>query len=218
MRRENMFRAVLLGAGVWLLAGCEKQNTEVQVPDGPAALVLDKDGHVTQYLNEKLSESYYSFSELDSMLKQEAAAYNRRNGSDSITVDASYEDETGVHLAIGYNSWKDYTAFNNVEFFYGSMIQAQLEGYLFDVPFKVVEKGVVKGSEVSGSDTMKHMEDMVVIVSEPLQVNVPGKLTFVSAEGTVVDASDKVYTREDSGDDQGSAAAKQPVYIIFEDR
>ena len=133
-----------------------------------------------------------------------------------------------------YASAEDYEEFNNTEFYYGSMINAQLEGYLFDVNYKRVKDGVVEGSSVSGSEVIKEMAQQVLIVRAPLEVHVPGNVLYTSTnaevlssdvvnatgeqdedEGaTIVLPSSAVYKTEESSFAEQTAANR--VYIIFE--
>lgn len=225
-----------LAAGILLLNGCEMVGQSKWTPRESAAISIKKDGSIKEIVQEELDADYYDAAELEQMITDEVAEYNSKNGEDSITV-ASFEmEDNTAHLVMEYASAEDYAQFNNVEFFYGSMINAQLAGYLFDVSFKQVKDGVVQGSEVSGSEVIKNMDKAVLVVRAPLEVQVPGKVLFTSTNAEVLASdvvnatgrqeeeavqelilpSNEVYRR---GDDQTVAeeAAANRVYIIFND-
>lgn len=221
MYYRKMWRAAVLLSGIVLLSGCEKTSEEEWVPQKPAAISIDPDGKVTEYLSEELDQSYYSFEELSSMLTSEAASYNSEHGEGCVTVTKAEQNGKKAELVITYASGEDYAGFNHEEFYYGSMIHAQMAGYLFDVSFRQVSDGVVQGSEVSGSEALKNMADMVVVVQAPLEVHVPGSVSFTSTNGTVLSA-DTVYA-EESGEEEGLSGgpedeAADRVYIIFDDQ
>lgn len=231
MYYRKMWRAAVLLSGIVLLSGCEKTSEEEWVPRKPAAIAIDLDGKVTEYLSEELDQSYYSFDELSSMLTSEAASYNSEHGGSCVEVTKAEQNGKKAELVITYASGEDYARFNNVEFYYGSMIHAQMAGYLFDGSFQKVRDGVVQGSEVSGSEVLKNMADMVVVVQAPLEVHVPGEVSFTSTNGTVF-SGDTVYA-EESSEEEGlvlpsdqvyyasgdpDAEAADRVYIIFDDQ
>lgn len=227
MYLRKVWRAALLASGIILLTGCETTKEEEWTPQEAAAISLDADGHVTEYLSEKLEQSYYSFDELNNMLNAEVSAYNSEHGEGKVTVTSAAQENGVVNLVITYASGEDYAQFNNVEFYYGSMINAQLEGYLFDVSYKTVKDGIVHGSEVSGSEVLKNMADMVLVVSAPLEVHVPGNVTFTSANANVLSNSVVLAVGEETEDGDGTAsgvrisaeerADDNRVYIVFEE-
>ena len=122
---------------------------------------------ITEYVQDTLDESYYSASELEKMITSDVADYNSKHGENTIQV-KSYRRRRmteKVHLVMEYATADDYALFNNVEFYSGSMINAQLEGYLFDGSFKKVKNGVVQGSAVSGSEVVKMAAEVRFVVT-----------------------------------------------------
>lgn len=232
-KRISMTAALI--AGILLLGGCEKLGQSKWTPQEPAAISIEKDGSVTEFIQDTLDADYYDASELESMINAGVKEYNSKNGEDSIVVKEFTAENGAVNLTMEYASAADYARFNNTEFYYGSMINAQLEGYLFDVSFKKVAKGVVQGSEVSGSEVIKNMDKMVLILRAPLEVQVPGDVLFTSANADVLASdvvnatgeqeetehelvlpSNEVYRSSDSRSFAEEMTAKR-VYIIFDD-
>ena len=219
MKYRKIWKAAVLISGIVLLTGCEKAAEEEWTPRESDAVSIDAEGKVTEYLSEALDQSYYSFEELNSMLNAEVAAYNKEHGEGAVTVEKAEQSGKKADLVITYASGEDFARFNNVEFYYGSMINAQLAGYLFDDSYHRVEDGVVQGSAVSGSEVLKNMADMVVVVQAPLEVHVPGTVSFTSTSGTVI-ASDTVVAKADGEEDDQTAGEDTSgrVYIIFEEQ
>ena len=166
MRAGKIAAVAALGLGVMLLGGCEMLDRQQKwEPQEDAAISISEDGVITEYVQDTLDESYYSASELEKMITSDVADYNSKHGENTIQV-KSYEasDDGKVHLVMEYATADDYALFNNVEFYSGSMINAQLEGYLFDGSFKKVKNGVVQGSAVSGSEVVKKMAAEVLVL------------------------------------------------------
>ena len=124
-----------------------------------------------------------------------------------------------VQLTMEYEKAEDYAQFNHTEFYYGSMINAQLAGYLFDVSYQEVKNGAAGSAEVSGTDVLKNMASEVMVVTAPLEVHVPGNVLYTSDNAQILSADD-VYASGKSGDGSEEKsfeekAADKRVYIIF---
>ena len=240
---RKILAAAVLAASVTLLGGCDVNVDEVLdmlqpekwEPQESAAISIDEEGMITEIIQEKLDAAYYDAAELQNMINTEVADYNSKYGENSITIETYEAAEGAVKLVMEYASAEDYGRFNNIEFYYGSMINAQLEGYLFDVSYKKVRDGVVQGSAVSGSDVIMNMADTVMVVRAPLEIKVPGEVRYTSTNAEVlgkdvVNATGKQEEKADEGlvlpsnavfrekeatfEEQ---AAANRVYIIFED-
>lgn len=238
MRAGKIAAVAALGLGVMLLGGCEMLDRQQKwEPQEDAAISISEDGVITEYVQDTLDESYYSASELEKMITSDVADYNSKHGENTIQV-KSYEasDDGKVHLVMEYATANDYAVFNNVEFYSGSMINAQLEGYLFDGSFKKIKNGVVQGSAVSGSEVVKKMAAEVLVVTAPLEVHVPGNVLYTTSNAEVLapddvnatgktaeEATDKglelpskqVYIGEEKSFDEKAAASR--VYIIYQE-
>lgn len=235
MIRKKILILAGLSAGLLMLSGCEMLGESKWTPQEPSAISIDKKGVITEYVKDTLDQSYYDVTELQSMITSQVDDYNGTHGEDTITVEKFETTENGeVSLEMKYASAEDYEEFNNTEFYYGSMINAQLEGYLFDATYKRVKDGVVESSSVSGSEVIKEMAQQVLIVRAPLEVHVPGNVLYTSTnaevlssdvvnatgeqdedEGaTIVLPSSAVYKTEESSFAEQTAANR--VYIIFE--
>lgn len=236
MRTGKAAAAVGLCMGVLLLGGCEMLNQDKRwEPREADAISISEEGSITEYVRDTLDEAYYSAAELEQMIQSEVSDYNAKNGADSVQVKEFTAEGSDVRLTMEYAKAEDYAAFNNVEFYYGSMINAQLNGYLFDGSYKRVRDGVVQGAAVSGSEVLKKMAAEVLIVTAPLEVHLPGSVIFTGTNAEVLSASDvnatgktdaeaentglvlpssAVYTGEEKSFEERAAANR--VYIIFE--
>lgn len=235
MTGKRLSMAAALLAGILLLGGCETLNQSKWTPGEPAAISIKKDGSISEIIQDTLDADYYDAAELEKMITSEVEAYNSENGEGSIEVKSFSAENGKVNLTMEYASAGDYSQFNNTEFYYGSMINAQLAGYLFDVSFKKVADGVVQGSEVSGSEVIKSMDKTVLILRAPMEVQVPGNVLFTSTNAEVLSRdvvnatgeqettehelvlpSNEVYRSSDNRSFEEQMTANR-VYIIFDD-
>ncbi len=209
--------AAALMAGVMLLGGCEMLEQNKWTPQEPAAISIDEDGVVTEIIQETLDEAYYDAAELQNMITSEVKEYNDKNGEDTIIVKEMEAAEGKISLKMEYASAADYASFNNTEFYYDSIIGAQLSGYLFDVSYKKVSNGVVQGSSVSGSEVIKRMDKQVLILRAPMEVHVPGDVLFTSTNADVL-AADVVNatgeSKEDEEEEEGLILPSNAVYKV----
>lgn len=214
MTKKRVAAGAALSASILLLGGCEMLNQEEEwTPRESGAISVGEDGKITEYISETLDQAYYSSSELQNMITSEVNDYNSKNGENSVVVKNFEAEGSQVKLEMEYAKAADYAAFNNVEFYYGSMINAQLEGYLFDVSYKKVKNGVVQGSAVSGTEVLKNMADEVLVVQAPLEVHVPGNVLFTSTNAEVLSSSTVNATGEsEKTEDEGLVLPSSAVY------
>ncbi len=190
MSWKRLTAAAALIAGILSLGGCEMPGLGSWTPRESTAISIRKDGTIKEIVQETLDAGYYDASELEKMITSEVEEYDARNGEDSVRVEKFSDEDSMVNLTMEYASAADYAEFNNTEFYYGSIIDAQLKGYLFDVSFYQVEDGVAQG-EVSGSEVIPYMDKAVLILRAPMEVQVPGDVLFISTNAEVL-ASDVV--------------------------
>ncbi len=246
MVSRKIVTAAVLFSGVMLLGGCdmlEQFEQDKWMPQESNAISINEDGTITEIVQEELDASYYDAAELQNMITAEVQNYNKENrgseedAADPVTVKSYEVDDRKVTLKMEYASAQDYAQFNNVEFYYGSLINAQLEGYLFDVTYKKVQDGVVKNSSVSGTEVIKEMDEQVLIARAPLEIQVPGNVLYTSTNAEILAAdvvnatgeqekeeeeeglvlpSNAVYRAAEEETTFAEAAAANRVYIIFE--
>lgn len=234
MREKKTGLLLLLLLCAAMLTGCELLEGSWK-PEEPNAVSIAENGSVTEIVRDTLDADYYDATELETMIRSEVAKYNESHGEDTIQVDRLETEGGNVQLALKYASAKDYAEFNNTEFFYGTVISAQLEGYLFDVPYKKVEDGTVQGGTVEGSEVIRGMDKQVLILKAPMEVRVPGDILYTSTNAEVLAAdvvsatgeeqetedpglilpSNEVYKGEEASFTERSDASR--VYIIFDD-
>ncbi len=188
--------AAMAGAAVFLSA-CQSADVDT------TTIIVEKKGNVVEAIVEDFGESYYDATELETVVNSEIDDYNAKAGAKPVAMD-SFEmdsDKAQVKVKISYASSQDYTQMNERELFCGTVSEAYDAGYQFPDMTSADGAGTVSAADVLEQGS-KHM----VISEEKLNIQVPGKITYVSSGVTIADK--KTATLPDDGENLS--------YIIYE--
>ena len=206
--------AMLFLAAMVMITGCEAKNDVSWTPDR-TALQADETGTLTETLIDTFDQTYYSSSELESMIDEAVRTYNAEQGAEAVTK-VSYTSQDGqVELVLQYRSGQDMARFNNEKAFNGSMLGAQMEGYQFDCNFRRVADGVTSEEIISNEEPLSHKEYQVLICNPVYTVEVPGKIAYVS-ENAVTTAEKIAAARTGTVDQADSTEDQKLLYVIYE--
>ncbi len=194
MKRQITVMAVLALA-VGLLTGCGDKYEAVD-----STVFIEKDGSVLSTDIESFDPATYDESGLKSFVEETIDAYTAEHGNASVSLkDLTFEDGQ-AKLTIQYASVADYTAFNEIELFSGSLAEALAAGYTFDGEFAQIKDGtktLCDASAFLNGDGYK-----VVIIKANTNVHVNGKVQYVSADNVaMVDTSTVSISNENGADD-----------------
>ena len=216
--------AVLLSALACVnLWGCEMaQQMQEMFPEEeetPAITTLraDKDGSITETIVDVLDESYYDSAELQKLVEESVKSYNARSGEQDVTTDRYEAEEGRIVLTMTYADPKAYAGFNNVPFFNGPILDAQISGYLFLNDFRVVDKTGAQDKPISSAEPLSHKEYQVLVTDLSHAVSVPGKVRYVSANANVVDGLVIPATVEEVKE-EGLLLPSSAVYVKEKDQ
>lgn len=199
MRAGKIVRLTAVVMCTLMLSGCDLQETlkDVELPEavenilgisawepGETNLVVQEDGTLTETVIDKLDQSYYNASELEQMINETVSEYNQDHGADAVKVDSLSLENNQVVLTMTYKSASDYADYNNVRFYNGSMLGAEMEGYLFYNQFRKISDGVAEGDAISNEEPLKHKEYQVLVTDDSHLVQVPGDVVYVSVNAS----------------------------------
>lgn len=194
---------VLLFLCICLFSGCS-QKTSVDT----ATVFVEKKGQIVSVDVETLDKDYYSETELEEYINDHVASYVEDNGE---TVElTSFEVADGVvKLQMKYDSYEDYSRFNGIDLYTGTVVTALAAGYDFDAEFSQISKDsdvkMVSRDEVLANDDYK-----VAIIKANVNVQVPGSILYVSSENTkVTDKHTVSIAQEEAGEEVAL------TYIIY---
>ena len=174
---KNTKGLILAVLALCVLTGCSKFSPK------ETAVSVGKEGTVTAAVIDTLDQSYYDGEELKASVEESVAEYNAGAGEDTITVEEfEIGEEKDVKLFMEYASYKDYAAFNNVDFYVGDITDGYNNGgYRFETTFCQVEKGEAVEGEIKREEIFAGANHPMVVFSESMAVEVPGEILYVSS-------------------------------------
>ena len=192
-----------------LLPGCGTSSFDAD----ESTVYIGKMGKVFSVYVETFDQSYYDETELKEYIQDAVDAYNDEQGSKNVKItDVSVADGVGK-LKMQYETAEDYTEFNGIELYQGSVLKAMAAGYDFGASFFRVEDGTMTGT-ANRQDILNSDDLNVVVIRANLNVKVDGTIEYVSAENVTVTGSDTVSIKEESAGD-GSFETDVYTYIVY---
>ena len=148
------------------------------------SVAIDKDGKVTNVIYEDFGEEYYDIKELSDMAASEISEYNVEYSSPKITLEKAelVEDDTFARLTMTYDSASDYSHFNQVSLFYGTIEEAQKKGY--EISGSLVNS---TGEKIETSYLEDHKDRHIIITSDKSNIRTPYNIEYMSGGVTLVD-------------------------------
>ena len=147
-------------------------------------VIIDKKGGITHRIVESFDKDYYSEDELNQDINDELTRYCSGKDEKAAKLN-SLEIKDGIATAeIKFAGYADYAAFNDVDFFYGTIGEAMEKGY----PTDVTLKGRGEDNETIEKYEFESLKDsMIIVVSEPVAIKMPGKIAYTTANIDIID-------------------------------
>ena len=183
-RRAGAILTALILPSV-LLLGCGNNKIET------TTLNIDKDGKVRSTIVEDFGESYYNLQELSDMAAKEASAYNSEYISEKVFFESATQDEESkvVTMVLSFNSTSDYSHFNQVSLFYGTVQEALDKGY------KVSDELVDKEGNSLGQDGIQdNLEKHIVITTDKSNIVTPYNISFMTKGTQLKNKKEAAFT------------------------
>lgn len=141
-----------------------------------STVTVSDEGVVTEALIEEFLSEDYDEKELETNIRQMVDTYNTESGKDAVKIMKIQVKEGEATALLQYESDEVYREFNQVDFFTGTVGQAKEEGFTFAETFQDTEGKEVALGIIPDSCT----DQQLIIIREPLNVLVPGKILYVS--------------------------------------
>jgi hypothetical protein len=183
---------LLIAIGVFVFGSC---GTDYAAVDTNTVFVL-KDGSIISSDVEAFEENTYDKEKLESYVQNVIDTYNEANGEDSVKQQTYKVEENVATLVLEYADADVYEDINGVEFFTGSIEEAQKAGYTFEASYAKMKDGKAEPAEVD--DFIRGIDYKVVIIKSNTKVVVPGKICFVSSQNVAKVGSDYVLIKDGS--------------------
>ena len=205
MRKRMVALSCCIGMCM-LMAAC---GTKLDVQENTIA--LQRNGKILEAAVETFDQSYYKEDELNSYIQNAVDDYTAEHGKKSVSVTESKVEEKKAYLMLQYENAETFQDFSGIECFSGSIVEAQSAGYDFEQDFYPVTDGKADKKTVRGSSLLEDDDLKVLIVKENSDLIVPGKIAYVSTEGTEVTSEKQVNVTQKQQDTDESVL----VYVLY---
>ena len=203
-------RMAALGCCVGMSMFLGACGTKLDVQENTIA--LQKNGRILEAAVESFDQSYYDEEELNSYVQKAVDAYVQEHGKQSVSVTDSKVENKKAYLTLQYKDAETFNEFSGTECFSGSIVEAQSAGYDFDLEFYPVKDGKAEKKAVKGSALLKEDNLNVLIVKANSDLIVPGKIAYVSTEGTDVTSEKQVNVTQKEQDTDEAVL----VYVLYQ--
>ena len=193
--------------GMSMLLGACGAKLDVQ----ENTIALQRNGKILEAAVESFDQSYYDQEELDTYVQNAVDDYTAEHGKKSVSVTDSKVEEKKAYLTLQYENAETFSDFTGIECFSGSIVEAQSAGYDFDLDFYPVTDGKADTKNVKGSTLLDDDDLKVLIVKENSDLIVPGKIAYVSTEGTEVTSEKQVNVTQKEQDTDEAVL----VYVLY---
>lgn len=161
-------------AAVGLLTGC---GTDYYTSD--STVFVSKHGGVVSTDVEEFDTSAYKEDELQKYVDETIKNYNDKNDG-SVKFKKLTVENKKASLTIKYDSADEYTKFNGIELFTGTVAEALAAGYDFKVDFASIDDGKAKACDTS--EFLDNDGYKVVVFKGKSNIHVDGKILFASVK------------------------------------
>lgn len=189
---------------VLLLTGCHT----IEYAD-VSTLEVGSRGDVIQVVVEPFSQEDGDEEGLRAMIRESVQEYNDAAGSERIVLGDLKFQEGQVRMMVNYENCTDYAAFNNVTLFQGTVEEAVVELYSFDDTFQNKAGETITGEEIQETAG----QESVLILEEPVQVKVPGKIQYVSSNVKIL--SDDLAEVQIGDEGEDTVVTEKEAYIVY---
>lgn len=193
---------------LFLLTGC----SQIMKSD-TTGIYIDKNGAVTEAVIDTLDQDYYDKDELKDSIDAAIKTYNDEAGKESISLKKFRVKKDKVSVFMDYDAYTDYKTFNNVELFWGTVAEAAKEGYNLDVEVTPTSSEDKKVSLSSLQDAEK--EYHVVILNQPIQVELARTITYASSNVKVTDTKMAVVNAASETENGAQNTMAEYAYIVY---
>lgn len=160
-----------------MLTACGKGDYKADVN----TVFVCKDGSIVTTDVEDFEEDTYDKDSLKTYVDDAIQTYNDAHEDGAVKVMDLTVKEGKATLMTEYKTAKDYSDFNGIELFAGTILDAKEAGYKFDTSFAEIHKGDVKGL-VDKSAFYDEDKYKIVIIKGNTNVHVKGNILYASTE------------------------------------
>ncbi len=174
-RRDSLhrFNRRLTAAVSVVLLACSFTACSLPNSNANSTVAVDDEGLVTETIVESTNGDTYTEDELEEYIENEIT----QSGIGTVSLDSCSISNDSVEIVMKYDSVEDYSAFNGVPCFIGTLQEAEEAGYdiwnqtYYDSAGNVADRETLE---------QRAKEWKIFIVSEPIYVRVPDKILYAT--------------------------------------
>jgi len=172
------------------LTGCAKE--EVVIPVTEPTVEITADGELIAYLVEDFDKEYYDLGELETMVRDEVADYVKEqalvteNGTEGMSVESvamAADGSKKVVVALRFANSEIYADYFDVEAFFGTVSQAQSEGYGLSAALTGVKDGEIFTEE----DARKNSKRKILVIEGSVVVRCPKEVLYIGTNTSLTE-------------------------------
>lgn len=172
---RKSFGLCLVLTSTLLLAGCSQKFEPTE-----STIFVTSKGTVQSAVMESFDKTYYDFEELSEDVQSAVDAYCSAGKENAVVVESLTTANGDVTLQMQYQTAKDYSEFNDMILFSGTLLEAKAAGYRISDLYDAQGQVVTLSAEEEGS--LK-----VIITEESVCIQTSGKIQGVSDNVTIID-------------------------------
>jgi len=166
-------------------AGCSKEEKFINSDEITEDTILAKDNGVLQVAtSEDFDKSYYNLSELKDFIKKEIDTYNEKAGEKRVTFEDVQLRSGKAIMLLSYSDMETYSIFNNATAAYFS---GGVDNISLDLPTTLVN--AKNDSLASTTEVLQNEKYKILVMYEPYNIMVDGKVKFYSEGAELIDDS-----------------------------
>lgn len=160
---------------VGILSGCGANYDAEE-----STVYVQKKGKIVSTDVEAFDTSKYDEASLKAYVEDAISEYTEENGSGKVKLNSLTVKDNVATLVIEYESADDYTNFNGIQLFTGTLAEALAAGYSFDGEFASVEDGKAVACDFSQFKDQDGLK--VAIIKANTNLSVSNSIKYVSVE------------------------------------
>ncbi|HHU72300.1 MAG TPA: hypothetical protein GXZ21_09765 [Clostridiales bacterium] len=173
---KRFFLCVILVLGLVMMTSCSKEELILTADAIDADTILaKKNGEIQAATVEGFDKNYYNLNELNEFVTAEIDAYNLSSGGANVTLNELQRKGEDVVMIISYTGMKHYAEFNKV---IGAYFNGGKSDIAMDLPDTLIN--VKNGSGENTSELLQNENLRFLVIDEPSNVLVDGKVQFIS--------------------------------------
>ncbi|MCC6095248.1 MAG: hypothetical protein LIV24_09575 [Eubacterium sp.] len=186
-------------------AGCSLPNSIENT-----TVSVGEEGNVTENIVEAKDDDDYTEDDLKQYIEDAVTSYDSESKG-AVKLESCSVDDNSVSIKMSYASMSDYSSFNNVKAFLGTLAEAEEAGFSMDQNFLDMYGNAADPDILSA----RAKEWKVLILSEPVMVRLPDKILYatdnVSITGRLTATINTVLSSDSSTEGQNLISGTQSV-------